>query len=308
MQKEAFRHSTLPRLANSMSICSAGWRTRLRRWSPSPWLPTDHLPAFRSRSCSPGCRAKPGAGISRLAVVGSVPWPSIMRRRFRLGISSRVRRPASTAHGFLAWATRLCRAARDRYERGHKNRPRQPGAFLSNRMVQLRRIPPNLGIYCHGCPKHWTGSRHRACAGGIPQRDVISGARQRHALRYSANRNRGHWRGKTSFCLPRMRSCPATARPRPARLGHGARTGTTTPSLLQLDDVVGLNIDADLVLLSACNTAASATLRGDPLSGLTDGFSLPARGRCSSRTGRWKPERAPKSRRAQSNVSRDIDA
>lgn len=44
------------------------------------------------------------------------------------------------------------------------------------------------------------------------------------------------------------------------------------PSLLLLDDVVGLRLNADWVVLSACNTASADRVGGDPLSGLARGF------------------------------------
>jgi CHAT domain-containing protein len=42
--------------------------------------------------------------------------------------------------------------------------------------------------------------------------------------------------------------------------------------LLTLDDVVGLRMNADWVLLSACNTSAAERVGGDSLSGLARGF------------------------------------
>lgn len=44
------------------------------------------------------------------------------------------------------------------------------------------------------------------------------------------------------------------------------------PPLLTLDDVLGLRLQADWVILSACNTAAAEHEGGDPLSGLSRGF------------------------------------
>lgn len=48
--------------------------------------------------------------------------------------------------------------------------------------------------------------------------------------------------------------------------------GETLPSLLNLEDVVSLELDADWVLLSACNTSSADRVGGDPLSGLARGF------------------------------------
>jgi len=43
-------------------------------------------------------------------------------------------------------------------------------------------------------------------------------------------------------------------------------------SLLLLDDVVGMHLSADWVLLSACNTSSADRAGGDSLSGLARGF------------------------------------
>lgn len=48
--------------------------------------------------------------------------------------------------------------------------------------------------------------------------------------------------------------------------------GQALPSLLELSDVVGLELDADWVLLSACNTSSADRVGGDSLSGLARGF------------------------------------
>lgn len=44
------------------------------------------------------------------------------------------------------------------------------------------------------------------------------------------------------------------------------------PSLLLLEDVLSLRLNADWVILSACNTASADKIGGDPLSGLARGF------------------------------------
>ena len=49
-------------------------------------------------------------------------------------------------------------------------------------------------------------------------------------------------------------------------------SGAADSLLLKLDDVVGLNLNADWVLLSACNTSAADREGGDALSGLARGF------------------------------------
>ncbi len=52
-----------------------------------------------------------------------------------------------------------------------------------------------------------------------------------------------------------------------------AREGNVqAPSLLLLEDVLGLRLNADWLVLSACNTASADRVGGDPLSGLARGF------------------------------------
>lgn len=48
--------------------------------------------------------------------------------------------------------------------------------------------------------------------------------------------------------------------------------GQSQPSLLLLEDVLGLRMNADWVLLSACDTSSAERIGGDPLSGLARGF------------------------------------
>ena len=47
--------------------------------------------------------------------------------------------------------------------------------------------------------------------------------------------------------------------------------------LLGVDDILGLEMDADWLILSACNTAASDKLGGEALGGLARAFSIPVR-------------------------------
>jgi CHAT domain-containing protein len=49
-------------------------------------------------------------------------------------------------------------------------------------------------------------------------------------------------------------------------------TGTRTNGFLRLPDIYGLRLNADLVVLSACETALGRDIRGEGLLGLTQGF------------------------------------
>ena len=59
--------------------------------------------------------------------------------------------------------------------------------------------------------------------------------------------------------------------------------------LLTASEVAQLNLNADWVVMSACNTAAGSNEGAEALSGLARAFFMPARARCSSRIGRWIP-------------------
>lgn len=62
---------------------------------------------------------------------------------------------------------------------------------------------------------------------------------------------------------------PGLDQPALAMARDGAQPG---PPLLTLEDVLGLRLRADWVILSACNTASADRDGGDPLSGLSRGF------------------------------------
>ncbi len=47
-----------------------------------------------------------------------------------------------------------------------------------------------------------------------------------------------------------------------------SKTGETDDGLLTASEVITLKLDADLIILSACNTAVGGTIGGGPFSGL----------------------------------------
>ena len=55
---------------------------------------------------------------------------------------------------------------------------------------------------------------------------------------------------------------------------------------LSASEIAALKLDADWVILSACNTAAGAATSAEALSGLARAFFYAAPARCWSRTGR----------------------
>ena len=60
--------------------------------------------------------------------------------------------------------------------------------------------------------------------------------------------------------------------------------------LLTASEVAQLSLDADWVVMSACNTAGGAAEGAEALSGLARAFFTPARARCSSRIRKWIPK------------------
>ena len=68
-------------------------------------------------------------------------------------------------------------------------------------------------------------------------------------------------------------------------------TGEDGDGLLTMEEILGLKLDADWVILSACNTGAGAGAGAEAASGLGRAFSMPARAHCWSRIGRCIPSR-----------------
>jgi CHAT domain-containing protein len=58
---------------------------------------------------------------------------------------------------------------------------------------------------------------------------------------------------------------------------------------LSASEIGGLKLDADWVILSACNTAARGATSAEALSGIARAFFYAGRARCWSRTGRSTP-------------------
>ncbi len=69
-------------------------------------------------------------------------------------------------------------------------------------------------------------------------------------------------------------------------------TGGKADGLLTLSEILSLNLDADWVVLSACNTGSASGAGAEAVSGLGRAFPMQGRGRCSSVTGPLK-RRAP---------------
>ena len=71
--------------------------------------------------------------------------------------------------------------------------------------------------------------------------------------------------------------------------------------LLTLSEIMGLRLNADLVVLSACNTAAGDGAGAEAISGLARGFCTPGREPCWLAAGRWRPPARGFSRRSYSS-------
>lgn len=179
----------------------------------------------------------------------------------------------SKANGFLAWAdpdfggkagtgagsTRALRASLRGSASG--------GVGLAGQ------LPANLGELLPPLPETKDEALSIArTLGASVQRDVVTGpaATRTSVLRESASGGLAR-RNVLMFATHGLVPAQVPGLDQPA-LAMAREPGATLPSLLQLEDVLSLQVDADWVLLSACSTAAADSVRGDPLSGLARGF------------------------------------
>jgi len=134
-------------------------------------------------------------------------------------------------------------------------------------------LPANLGAMLPVLPE--TRAEAQAIAKALkasPQSDVLTGAKATRAsvLALSASGALAQ-KGVVMFATHGLVPAEVPGLYQPA-LALAREPGATLPSLLQLEDVIGLRMNAGWVLLSACNTSAADRPGGDPLSGLARGF------------------------------------
>ena len=138
---------------------------------------------------------------------------------------------------------------------------------------QTGNLPANLGDLLPRLPetKDEAMAIARALRASV-QRDVFAGAAATRSsvLKESASGGLAR-RNVVMFATHGLAPAQVPGLDQPA-LALAREAGATMPSLLLLDDVVALDVDADWVLLSACSTAAADSVGGDPLSGLARGF------------------------------------
>ena len=84
---------------------------------------------------------------------------------------------------------------------------------------------------------------------------------------------------------------PNLTQPALALAATGREEKEPLSALLTLEDVLTLKLNADWVVLSACNSAAEDGRGDEVMSGLARGFSMPEAARCWSHTGLWKVSR-----------------
>lgn len=180
---------------------------------------------------------------------------------------------AQATGGFIAWADPDFTgrtAAANSGTRGVRAAPRSAGQSAAARGGAL---PANLGDMLPPLPE--TKAEAEAIArtlGGSAQRDVVAGSAATRAsvLERSASGDLAR-RSVVMFATHGLAPSQVPGLNQPALAMARGDSGPES-SLLQLEDVVGLRLNADWVILSACNTASADRLGGDALSGLARGF------------------------------------
>jgi CHAT domain-containing protein len=175
---------------------------------------------------------------------------------------------------FVAWAdpafTRSSMPASGVGERGLRRPVRAPNRSPVTEAAQL---PRNLGEILPRLINTRLEAEAIALAlGASPRNDVIVDEQATRSSVLAMSRS-GALKRKSvvMFATHGLMPADVPGLAQPA-LALAQEPGQTLPSLLNLDDVIGLELDADWVLLSACNTSAAERSGGDPLSGLARGF------------------------------------
>jgi CHAT domain-containing protein len=139
--------------------------------------------------------------------------------------------------------------------------------------VRPGQLPANLGAMLPALPETKTEAQAVARAlRASAQNDVVAGSRATRSSVISASESGAlAQKGVVMFATHGLAPAQVPGLFQPA-LAMAREPGSTQPSLLQLDDVVGLRMNADWVLLSACNTASADRAGGDSMSGLARGF------------------------------------
>lgn len=108
-----------------------------------------------------------------------------------------------------------------------------------------------------------------------PQRDLVLGAQATRTSVLKANQSGQLAQRKVVvFATHGLMAgdLPRLMQPALAMAADGSEKGSTLAPLLTLEDVLGLKLNADWVVLSACNTAAADGRAEEALSGLARGF------------------------------------
>jgi CHAT domain-containing protein len=163
------------------------------------------------------------------------------------------------ASGAASTTRSVRKAVRSAEQRGLEVRPGQ--------------LPANLGTMLPPLPE--TKAEAQAVARALKasaQSDVVAGNKATRASVIALSESGAlAQKGVVMFATHGLAPAQVPGLFQPA-LAMAREPGSTQPSLLQLDDVVGLRMNADWVLLSACNTASADRAGGDSMSGLARGF------------------------------------
>jgi CHAT domain-containing protein len=175
---------------------------------------------------------------------------------------------------FVAWADPTFRrgppSAASQSDRGPHKPLRHPGPLS---LIDAARLPSDLGARLARLPNTRQEAEAIALAlGASPGDDVIAGDRATRSSVLALSRS-GALKRKSvvMFATHGLMPAQVSGLAQPA-LVLAQELGESLPSLLSLEDVVSLDLAADWVLLSACNTSSAERVDGDPLSGLARGF------------------------------------
>lgn len=179
----------------------------------------------------------------------------------------------SDAAGFIAWADpqfteqavpddRPLRAVRASLRLQGRVSRASPPAMLASGMLALPRLPET---------RREAQAVARALR-AVADADILAGsaATRRSVIERSASGDLAR-RSVVMFATHGLVPSQFPGLDQPAlAMAHDA--SGPAGSMLTLDDVLGLRLNADWVILSACNTASADSVGGDPLSGLSRGF------------------------------------
>jgi CHAT domain-containing protein len=239
--------------ATDLSVVTDGALARL----PLSILPTE-APRLAAEEAVPFESLKDVAWLARRQSVTNVPSLGALVRLRALPAASGERKP-------------LIGFGDPRFSRDIAP---EPDESMTTRRVSLRKIvrrDVDYANYARLAPLPDTRLELRSIAaalGADPERDLFVGPAASRANVIAADMSR---RRVVAFATHGLVAGELPGLTQPA-LALSLPLNATDSPLLTLEDVLGLRLDADLVVLSACNTAAADGRGAEALSGLGRGF------------------------------------